>query len=263
MDNSLNGRCALVCGASQGIGRACAHAIAELGACVIIVSRRADAAKAAADALPRPTGQQHLSIEADLDDPDSVTRLGADAVRLAGGAVHILIHNTGGPPEGGPLANSADDYSRAFRGHLLSAQSLVHALLPGMKSAKYGRIITITSTSVKAPIPTLAISNTIRAAVAAWVKSLATEIGQFGITANNVLPGFTATERLDELFASWAKAAGKPVDEMTASFIATIPARRIGRPEEIAAGVAFLASPAASYINGINLPIDGGRLPTL
>lgn len=263
MDQSLNDRSALVCGASQGIGRACAHALAELGACIIVVSRRIDAARAAAEALPTPNGQDHLAIEADLNDLASVEKLGAEAVRQAGGAIHVLVHNTGGPPEGGPLANPVGDYTRAFQGHLLSAQSLVRAVLPGMKSAKYGRIITITSTSVKAPIPALAISNTVRAAVAAWIKSLATEVGQFGVTANNVLPGFTATERLEDLFKSWAKDAGKSVDDYTASLIASIPARRIGRPEEIAAAVAFLASPAASYISGINLPVDGGRLPTL
>lgn len=263
MDLSLNDKCALVCGASQGIGRACAAAIADLGACVIVVSRRADAAKAAAEALPTPAGQSHLAIAANLTDPGDVERLGAEAVKRAGGALHILVHNTGGPPEGGPLGNPSDEYERAFRGHVVSAQSLVRAVLPGMKAAKFGRIITITSTSVKVPIPTLAISNTVRAAVAAWIKSLANEVGQFGITANNVLPGFTATERLEDLFATWAKNAGKSPDDMAAQFIATIPARRIGRPEEIAAAVAFLASPAASYINGINLPVDGGRTPTL
>jgi len=263
MDLSLNGRVALVCGASQGIGRACADALAALGATVIVASRRAHAAALASKSLPTPIGQRHFAIAADLDDPASVERLGAGALKITGGTVHILVHNTGGPPEGGPLVNSRDDYARAFRGHVLSAQSLVHALLPGMKFAHFGRIITITSTSVKVPIPSLAISNTIRAAVAAWLKSLAAEVGPFGITANNVLPGFTATDRLDDLFANWAAAAGKTVDELTQGFIATIPARRIGRPEEIANAVAFLASPAASYINGINLPVDGGRTPTL
>jgi 3-oxoacyl-[acyl-carrier protein] reductase len=263
MDTSLRNRTALVCGASQGIGRACAHALAAIGARVIVVSRRADAASSAAALLPTPTHQAHASLAADLEDIAAVERLGEAALALAGGTVHILVHNTGGPPEGDPLANPREAYDRAFRGHVLSAQTLVHALVPGMQAAKFGRIITITSTSVKAPIPTLAISNTVRAALAAWIKTLAGEVGRYGITANNVLPGFTATERLDDLFGAWARAAGKSVEELTAQFIATIPARRIGTPEEIAAGVAFLASPAASYINGINLPIDGGRTPTL
>jgi len=263
MNISLEGRTALVCGASQGIGRACADALAKLGATVIVVSRRAEAVALTSKSLPTPLGQRHRAIAADLNDPKSVDRLGAGALKVAGGAVHVLVHNTGGPPEGGPLANSREEYERAFRGHVGSAQSLVHALLPGMKAESYGRIITITSTSVKAPIPTLAISNTIRAAVAAWIKSLAGEVGQYGITANNILPGFTSTDRLDDLFAVWAKAAGKSVDDLTTGFIATIPARRIGRPEEIANAVAFLASPAASYVNGINLPVDGGRTPTL
>jgi 3-oxoacyl-[acyl-carrier protein] reductase len=147
--------------------------------------------------------------------------------------------------------------------HVVCGQVLLQAVLPAMKAAQYGRIVNIISTSVKAPIPDLGVSNTIRAAVANWAKTLAGELGQFGITVNNVLPGFTDTARLSQLFTAKAEKTGKTLEQVRADAVGTIPAKRLGLPEEIAAAVAFLCTPAAAYINGINVPVDGGRTPSL
>ncbi len=177
--------------------------------------------------------------------------------------VHILINNTGGPAGGTALTAASSDFLQAFNNHLINNHHLVQAAVPGMKAAGFGRIINIISTSVKAPIEGLGVSNTIRGAVASWAKTLATELGPFGITVNNVLPGFTKTSRADYVIAKKAADTGTTDAEVLAAIEKDIPARRIGRPEEFGAAVAFLASPAASYINGINLPVDGGRLVCL
>ena len=210
-------------------------------------------------------GQVHRWFAADFADPANVQ----EAIRTelahqsAAGPYTILVNNTGGPA-GGPVAEAQPEaFLAAFRSHVLCNQLLVQALLPGMKSAGYGRIINIISTSVKAPIPGLGVSNTIRAAVANWAKTLATELAPFGITVNNVLPGFTDTERLKQLFTARAQKEGKTLEEVTKAAIGTIPAGRLARAEEVAAAVAFLAMPAASYINGINVPVDGGRTQSL
>src|SRR5690606_21232029 len=211
--------------------------------------------------LPAPAEQRHGFEVADFSDPAQV-RAAAERIARAG-AAHILVNNTGGPP-GGPIESAAPEaFEQAFRMHLLNNQILTQALLPGMKEAAYGRIINIISTSVKAPIPGLGVSNTIRAAVASWAKTLAGEVAHFGITVNNVLPGYTDTARLASLFEARAKRGGSTPDEERERTRASIPAGRLAAPEEIAAAVAFLATPAAAYINGINLPVDGGRLPTL
>lgn len=262
MNISLAGKSALVCGASSGIGLASARALAELGASVTVVARRAEALAEVVRSLPGGAGRTHAALALDLSDPRAVRA--AVEERLRGGAAyHILINNTGGPAEGGALANSAEEYEAAFRAHLLTAQALVHALLPGMKAAKYGRVINVLSTSVKAPIATLAISNTIRAGVAAWAKTLSMEVGRDGITVNNVLPGFTDTDRLRDLQGTWAAKQSLSLEELRKRQLETIPLRRFGEAAEIAAAVAFLASPAASYISGVNLPVDGGRTPVL
>ncbi len=261
MDIDLTGRRAVVCGSTQGIGRAAAIELAELGATVTLLARDEAALRAAAAELPAPKEQRHGFEVADFADPEQVQAAGARIARA--GAAHILVNNTGGPP-GGPIADAApNDFERAFRMHLVNNQILAQALLPGMQEAGFGRIINIISTSVKAPIPGLGVSNTIRAAVASWAKTLAGEVAPHGITVNNVLPGYTDTARLQSLFETRAKRAGGSADNEREMTRAAIPAGRIGLPEEIAAAVAFLASPAASYINGINLPVDGGRLPTL
>ena len=174
--------------------------------------------------------------------------------------IDILINNSGGPASGPMLETKAEDLNAAFQSHLITSHLLAQLLVPGMQTARFGRIVNIVSTSVKEPISNLGISNSVRAAVANWAKTLATEIGQFGITVNNVLPGYTKTDRLEYLFGNQAKQNNATVEEIERAHASQIPARRLGEPEELAAAVAFLCSPAAAYINGINLPVDGGRL---
>lgn len=261
MNLSLTGRRALVCGSTQGIGRAAAHEIAALGATVALAARDEARLKAVAAELPTPEGQRHTWIIADFADPDNVGQAVQQAA--AESPFHIVVNNTGGPP-GGPASEATPEaYLAAFRMHVIANQIILRAVLPGMKAAGFGRIINIISTSVKAPIPGLGVSNTIRAAVANWAKTLAGELAPFGITVNNILPGYTDTARLESLFKARAEKTGKSYDDIVREAVATIPAGRLGRPEEIAAAVAFLATPAASYINGINLPVDGGRTQSL
>jgi 3-oxoacyl-[acyl-carrier protein] reductase len=260
MDLSLRGKRALVCGSTAGLGKASAIEIASLGATITLLAR--DEAKLGNTAAELPTrdGQTHDWLVADSTRPETVQ---AALVGAAGRTFHILVNNTGGPPGG--LASEADPeaYLAAFRMHVVANQIILRALLPAMKAAGYGRIINIISTSVKAPIPGLGVSNTIRAAVANWAKTLSVELGPFGITVNNVLPGYTQTARLESLFKSRAEKAGKTYDDVVRETVATIPAGRLGRPEDIGAAVAFLATPAAAYINGINVPVDGGRTQSL
>jgi 3-oxoacyl-[acyl-carrier protein] reductase len=257
MELSLKSRRALVCGSTQGIGKAAAVELALLGADITLMARDESRLKAVLAELPRQGSQAHDYLAADFADPERVSAAlkAADPARLW----VVLINNTGGPPGGQAIDASPDAYLAAFRMHVLTNQVLVQALVPGMKQAKYGRIINIISTSVKAPIPNLGVSNTIRAAVANWAKTLAGELAPFGITVNNVLPGFTDTARLETLFKTRAEKTGKKYEEVLKEAIATIPAGRLGKAEEIAAAVAFLASPAAAYVNGINVPVDGGR----
>jgi 3-oxoacyl-[acyl-carrier protein] reductase len=254
MDTSLKGRRALVCGSTQGIGKACAFELAALGAEVVLLARNEDQLKGVAAELPRDQGQKHSYLVADFTQLETVSKAGA-----AAGEIHILINNTGGPKGGPALAAAGEEYLAAFKMHIGSGQALVQAVVPAMKAAKYGRIVNIISTSVKAPIPDLGVSNTIRAAVANWAKTLAGELGPFGITVNNVLPGFTDTARLGAIFKAKAEKTGKTVEQVRDEAVATIPAKRLGKAEEIAAAVAFLCTPAASYVNGVNVPVDGGR----
>ena len=264
MDLSLANKKALVCGSTRGIGHACAEELALLGADVTLLARDVERLKQVAFELPTPAGptQKHHWIAADFADLDSVRRAVAGEVDLDD-PFHILINNTGGPPGGTAIDSNPEQFLAAFHAHLLANQVLVQLLVPGMKKAGYGRIVNIISTSVKAPIPGLGVSNTIRGAVASWAKTLAHELGGSGITVNNVLPGFTRTDRLGSLLQTRARAAGKGVAEIERELIATIPAGRFADPRETGAAVAFLCSPSAGYINGINLPVDGGRLPTL
>lgn len=257
----LDGKHALVCGASEGIGRATAIALAELGATVTVLSRRLDKLETVRDALPRPSQQQHGALAADVCDAGALSN--KIETLAASAPVHILINNTAGPT-GGPaaLANPAA-YLSVFQQHLIANQILLQSVLPGMRAAQWGRIVNIISTSVKEPIANLGVSNTIRGAVASWAKTLASELGPDGITVNNVLPGYTRTQRLDQILAERAAATGKAEDDIAKAMLATVPAGRFAQAEEIAAAVAFLCSPVASYINGINLPVDGGRTRSL
>jgi 3-oxoacyl-[acyl-carrier protein] reductase len=262
MQLDLSGKTAVVCGSTQGLGYASAVELALLGCRVVLMARNEARLQEVAAALPQPSQQQHSYLVADFSDTASI-EAAIEGFVAAGHTAEILVNNTGGPAGGPALEASPEAFVNAFQSHLIGNQLLVQALVPGMKAAGFGRIVNIISTSVKQPIPGLGVSNTIRGAVASWAKTLATELGPFGITVNNVLPGFTKTARYDALMNSRATAQGKSFEAVDAEIAASIPAGRIGRPEEFGAAVAFLCSPAAAYINGINLPVDGGRLGCL
>lgn len=255
MNLDLNGKRALVGGASEGIGRATAIELATLGATVTVMARRESALQAVVGELP---GNGHDFIVIDFDDHQALESLASGT--LAKRHYSILVNNAGGPAGGPLLAAKAEEFLVAFHRHLLANQRLVQAVLPAMQAAKYGRIINIVSTSVYEPIPGLGVSNTIRAAVAAWAKTLAGEVAASGVTVNNVLPGFTETGRLEKLFAAKAEKSGRSVETIAEEARTQIPMRRFALPEETAAAIAFLASPAAGYITGHSLPVDGGRL---
>lgn len=259
MNLDLTGKTALVGGASQGIGAAAAHELALLGATVVVWARNDEKLQAVTAALPRPAGQQHRYLKGDAYNPHPLLQQLA-AWQAEGLRFQLLVNNTGGPPSGSMIETSAIELEKAFSAHLVTSHLLVQALFGDMKAAGYGRIVNIVSTSVKQPIPALGISNTVRAAVANWAKTLANEISHHGITVNNVLPGFIDTERLQYLFGKQADLADTDVAAITHANTQTIPAGRLGQPQELAAAIAFLCSPAAAYINGINLPVDGGRL---
>lgn len=261
MQLDLSGRHALVCGASQGIGRASAIELAELGASVTLLSRSAESLRAVAEALPRAHGQQHRWFAVDMAQTQALHDALADIT--ADRPLEILINNTGGPPGGPAHTATADAFEAAFRQHLLAGQALVQALLPGMRASGYGRIVNVISTSVKEPIAGLGVSNTVRAAVASWAKTLSSELAADGITVNNVLPGYTRTARLDGLLAAQVRSSGRSEDDIAKGMLASVPARRFGEASEVAAVVAFLCTPAAAYVNGVSIAVDGGRTRAL
>ena len=261
MNLDLTGKTALVCGSTQGLGYASAVELALLGCSVVLMARNEDKLKEVLPTLDSRKGQAHQYLVADFTDTAAVKKSIDGFVQ--NNRIHILVNNTGGPAGGQAINARPEEFLAAFNNHLINNHNLVQAVVPGMKEAGFGRIINIISTSVKIPIAGLGVSNTIRAAVANWAKTLATELGSFGITVNNVLPGFTKTVRADYVVASKAKATGRTGEEVMKELVAEIPAGRIGQPEEFGAAVAFLCSPAAAYINGINLPVDGGRLGCL
>jgi 3-oxoacyl-[acyl-carrier protein] reductase len=261
VDLDLSGRHALVCGASEGIGRAAAHELALLGADVTVLARRAEVLEEVAAALPRRDGQQHGFIAADVARTDA---LKAQAEALASARpVHILVNNTAGPP-GGPAHTAGEDaYVDAFRRHLLANHALVQALLPGMRAANWGRIVNVVSTSVREPIPNLGVSNTIRGAVASWAKTLSRELAPFGITVNNVLPGYTGTGRIDQIVRDRVAATGQGAEAILEGMRKGVPAGRFAAPSEVGGVIAFLCSPAAGYVNGVSLAVDGGRMQSI
>ncbi len=263
IDFSLQGKNAFIGGASKGIGKATAIALAQAGASCTIAARSTQALAQLCSELDVSTGQQHRYISLDYSNmvelESNITNFLADHKI----DFHILVNNTGGPPAG-PISNATtEEFMAAYQQHLLANHLLATKLIPGMIKQAYGRIINIISTSVKIPLEGLGVSNTTRGAVASWAKTLANEVAQYGITVNNVLPGSTDTERLQTIFENKAKKSGQTIEAIISEGIHHVPMRRIGKPEEIAAAVLFLASPAASYITGINLPVDGGRTGSL
>lgn len=261
MDISLLNKNAMVCGSTSGIGKSCAILLAKLGASITLVARSEEKLRDTLILLDMTQDQKHNYLVADFSNPEEVRQKANAAV--AKRSYQILINNTGGP-KGGPMFSAdTEEFTNAFSQHLICNQILVQALVPGMKEADYGRIINIISTSVKQPIDGLGVSNTIRGAVASWSKTLANELGQYGITVNNVLPGFTATGRLDDIVSNNAQKKNQSEKEISEAMMNQVPARRFAQPGEIANAVAFLAGHAASYINGVNLPVDGGRTKSL
>jgi 3-oxoacyl-[acyl-carrier protein] reductase len=261
MQLSLEHRTALICGSSQGIGLAAARELAMLGANCILLARNEQSLQAAVASLDTSSGQQHRFAVADFSIPSTVQQAVAQLDLPT--PVSILVNNTGGPKPGVIIDASAAQFLDAFQQHIVVNQLLSQAMVPGMKQLGYGRIINIVSTSVKIPLNNLGVSNTIRGAVASWAKTMANELGEFGITVNNVLPGFTSTARLKSLAETLAANKGITVEEQEHSMQQEVPLKRFGKAEEIAALVAFLASPAASYITGTNIPVDGGRTGSL
>lgn len=252
----LSNKTALVFGSSKGIGKAIANQLADCNANVLLLARSEKELK---DVCSNLKGNgKHYFIVADISDIESLKNKILDYIK-ENGNIHILINNTGGPKAGLIEKAEEEDFITGFKNHVVVNSEISKIVLTGMKEDSYGRIINIISTSVKIPIPNLGVSNTIRAAVANWAKTLSSEVGKYGITVNNVLPGYTETERLDILIENASKNQSKTKEQVIEDWKNTIPMKRFAQPEEIANAVTFLASPYASYINGINVPVDGGR----
>lgn len=256
----LKNKVALTAGGTGGIGMASALQMSKMGASVILLARNEAKLKDTLAKLDSSQGQSHSYLVADFSNEDS---LNAVCEEIKNKKIDILLNNTGGPA-GGPIIDADPAaFLNTFNQHLIANHKLTQAVIPNMKSQPYGRIINIISTSVKAPLNGLGVSNTIRGAVANWAKTMANELGQFNITVNNVLPGATNTGRLNEIFEAKSSKTGQSISDIKLGFENQVPMGRIAEPEEVAHAVAFLASPKASYINGINLPVDGGRTPCL
>ncbi len=262
MNLNLSGKNALVCGSSQGLGLASAIELALLGANITLMARNEEKLKAVLLLLDKNQNQIHNYLVADFAEIESLKTTINNYI-ATGKTIHILVNNTGGPAGGPILSAEIEEFTKTFSAHVLCNQILTKAIVPGMKAANFGRIINIISTSVKVPIAGLGVSNTIRAAVANWAKTLATELAPFGITVNNVLPGYHKTARLDAVLNSKAAQLNITRDTIDQNSIKDIPTGRYGEVEEFGAAVAFLCSPSASYITGINLPVDGGRMGCL
>ncbi len=262
MNLNLAGQRALVCGASQGIGKAIALQLAKQGASVTLFARNREKLEAVLQQLECQNSQSHHVLTADFSNPANVKQAVQSHLEVCGG-FEILINNTGGPAPGPAHLAETDAFLDAFNQHLINNQQLVQAVLPSMKQAGFGRIINVISTSVKQPLPNLGVSNTVRGAVANWAKTIANELGAFNITVNNVLPGATNTVRLEAIIKNKADKLGLTIEQVTEKEKSIIPLGRFGEAEEFANAVGFLCSPAAAYITGINLPVDGGRTTCL
>jgi len=257
MNLSLKEKNAVVCGSTQGIGLAIAKELALLGAHCTLVARNEEALKKVIGELDSSQLQHHNFLVADFSKPDEVRTTIEEHVKQQ--AVHILINNTGGPPAGMIMDAKEEEFLTAFNQHLLCNHILTKAVVPSMKKDGYGRIINIISTTVRIPLKNLGVSNTIRGAVASWAKTMANELGQFGITVNNLLPGNISTQRLSSLIDTNARVANTDKERIEQAMKNEIPMKRFGDPSEIAAVAAFLASPAGSYVSGVSIPVDGGK----
>lgn len=262
MNLDLKNKRALVCGSTQGIGKAVALQLAAMGANVTLVARNEASLKTVKTELSNNGQQLHSYLCVDFNEPEKLKELTQQFIQR-NGPVHILVNNTGGPPAGPASTAKIEEFQNAFSSHLLCNHILMQSCLEGMKNSGYGRIINVISTSVKQPLPNLGVSNTIRAAVANWAKTLATELAPFQITVNNVLPGATATQRLSGIIENRAIKNNLQQDLVRNEMLHEIPMKRFAEPSEIANAIAFLASPAAAYITGINVPVDGGRTASL
>ena len=263
MNLNLTGKNALVCGSSKGIGKASAIELSLLGANVTLVARNETVLKETLQQLDVSKNQQHDYVVIDFSDYKNVEVAIQQLLQQKSDPYHILVNNTGGPAGGLAIDAETTAFLQAFNNHLLCNHVITKAVVEGMKKAGYGRIINIISTSVKQPLPGLGVSNTIRGAVANWAKTLANELGKFGITVNNVLPGATSTDRMKEILENKSAKTSLSIDAVAEEMKKEIPLGRFAEPQEVAAAVAFLASPAAAYINGINVPVDGGRTGSL
>ena len=253
---------ALVCGSSQGIGKAVAQRLALNGCNIVLLARNEEKLQNSINELHCADSQRHTYLVGDFSKPFELQNIINQYIKNGNG-IDILVNNTGGP-KGGPIVEaSAEEFLDTFNKHLICNHLLMQAVVGGMKSNGFGRIVNIISTSVKQPLPNLGVSNTIRGAVANWSKTLANELGQFGITVNNVLPGATNTSRLQEIAQTKSEKTGAMIQEIFDDMAKESPMKRIAEPEEVAAAVAFLVSDEASYINGINIPVDGGRTKSL
>lgn len=258
MDLGLKNKNAIVCGSTQGIGEATAQELARQGANITLVARNKNVLSNVLESLDKSLGQSHRFVCIDFSADNFLEK-----IQALDQSYDILINNTGGPA-GGPIIDAKPQaFLDAFKMHLINNQLLVSHVVQSMKVKNFGRIINVISTSVKAPIQGLGVSNTIRAAVANWAKTLSLELGPFGITVNNVLPGFTNTNRLTSIIQRKANEQSKSIDDVSKAMQSSVPARRFGESHEVANAVAFLSSVGASYINGINLPVDGGRTASL
>lgn len=257
MNLSLEGKNAIICGSSQGIGFAIAMELAAMSANCTLFARNKAALEEAILHLDVTLQQEHHILVADFSKPGEVKQ--AIEQHVQEHSVHILINNTGGPPAGPIIDAVEEQFLQAFNQHLICNHIITQAVIPSMRDAGFGRIINIISTSVKIPLKNLGVSNTIRGAVASWAKTMSNELAQFGITVNNVLPGATKTKRLENIISNNASKQQLEIEKVEEEMQKEIPARRFGQPEEIAAVAAFLASPAAAYVNGVSIPVDGGR----
>ena len=265
MNLDLSGKNAFVGGSSKGIGKSVAFELARLGANVTLVGREEPALmQNLIDLSFISKGEQrHDYLAVDYSNSDKVKSAVERHMKKSNKTYHILVNNTGGPASGKITDAAEEDFIKTFEAHLLCNHVLTRLFMEGMKKDGYGRIVNVISTSVKQPLPNLGVSNTIRGAVASWAKTMANELGEFGITVNNVLPGATETDRHHSLIAAKMEKTGATKEMIEAEMLRIIPMKRFGKPDEVANAVAFLCSPAAAYINGINLPVDGGRTGSL